>query len=494
MNGLQKNKPDKTPSKNLKTWKGLAVIMTVITLVTSFTVLKPAQASGWDWLFGSELLVSEENQLNEEDWEIIQEIYNTIQLSYIDDVDKNTLMEGALKGMVSALEDPYSEFLNPQEQSGFDDSIEGSFSGIGIQFMMRNNQVTVIAPIDGTPAAEAGILPNDILLEADGVELTGMDTNQIVEIIRGEIGSEIELLIQRGTSTFTVTLKRADIPVITVESEIDEENPEIGLVRINQFASTTYDEMVTEITQLRNDGVKSLVFDLRYNPGGLLDTALYISNAFLTDGQIIMQTEDNFSEPEIYEADDTTYGRFKIREPYVVLVNEGSASASEILAAAIQENTDNLIVGETTFGKGTVQSLTASSTYGELKLTIAKWLTPEGVWIHDEGIEPDERVSQHPVNTTLMLDVNETLVEGDASEFVESATVMLNALGYDIEEQYFFDEALTQAVEDFQEANDLEVTGEITGDTAQLLMDQTRDFIDENDLQYERAVELLVGE
>lgn len=494
MNRLEKNKNERSSARKLKAWKSLAVIITSIVLATSATALQSAQANGWDWLFGSDVLMNEEDQLTEEDWEVIQEIYNTIQLSYIEDVDKQALMEGALKGMVSALDDPYSEFLNQQEQSGFDDSIEGSFSGIGIQFMMRNNQVTVISPIDGSPAAEAGILPNDIILEADGVELSGMDTNQIVGLIRGEIGSEVELLLQRGSATFSVILERAEIPVITVDSEIDEDNPEVGFVRISQFASTTYDEMVTAITELRDEGAESFVFDLRYNPGGLLDSALYISNMFLKDGQAMMQIEDNFTQPEIYAANDEDYGSFQVDEPYVVLIDEGSASASEILAAAIQENTDNLLVGETTFGKGTVQNLTASSIYGELKLTIAKWLTPGGEWIHDVGIVPDEEVSTHPATTALLLDVNETLTQGDASEFVESATIMLNALGYDTEVQFFFDESLTEAVENFQADNDLEETGEITGDTAQLIMDQTRDFLDENDPQYDRAVELLLGD
>lgn len=491
---MEKNKNERSSARKLKAWKSLAVIITSIVLATSATALQSAQANGWDWLFGSDVLMNEEDQLTEEDWEVIQEIYNTIQLSYIEDVDKQALMEGALKGMVSALDDPYSEFLNQQEQSGFDDSIEGSFSGIGIQFMMRNNQVTVISPIDGSPAAEAGILPNDIILEADGVELSGMDTNQIVGLIRGEIGSEVELLLQRGSATFSVILERAEIPVITVDSEIDEDNPEVGFVRISQFASTTYDEMVTAITELRDEGAESFVFDLRYNPGGLLDSALYISNMFLKDGQAMMQIEDNFTQPEIYAANDEDYGSFQVDEPYVVLIDEGSASASEILAAAIQENTDNLLVGETTFGKGTVQNLTASSIYGELKLTIAKWLTPGGEWIHDVGIVPDEEVSTHPATTALLLDVNETLTQGDASEFVESATIMLNALGYDTEVQFFFDESLTEAVENFQADNDLEETGEITGDTAQLIMDQTRDFLDENDPQYDRAVELLLGD
>lgn len=494
MNRVEKNKNERSSARKLKAWKSLAVIITSIVLATSATALQSAQANGWDWLFGSDVLMNEEDQLTEEDWEVIQEIYNTIQLSYIEDVDKQALMEGALKGMVSALDDPYSEFLNQQEQSGFDDSIEGSFSGIGIQFMMRNNQVTVISPIDGSPAAEAGILPNDIILEADGVELSGMDTNQIVGLIRGEIGSEVELLLQRGSATFSVILERAEIPVITVDSEIDEDNPEVGFVRISQFASTTYDEMVTAITELRDEGAESFVFDLRYNPGGLLDSALYISNMFLKDGQAMMQIEDNFTQPEIYAANDEDYGSFQVDEPYVVLIDEGSASASEILAAAIQENTDNLLVGETTFGKGTVQNLTASSIYGELKLTIAKWLTPGGEWIHDVGIVPDEEVSTHPATTALLLDVNETLTQGDASEFVESATIMLNALGYDTEVQFFFDESLTEAVENFQADNDLEETGEITGDTAQLIMDQTRDFLDENDPQYDRAVELLLGD
>src|SRR5699024_11023575 len=201
------------------------------------------------------------------------------------------------------------------------------------------------------------------ILEADGVSLTDMNSNEVVKHIRGEIGTKVNLKIQRGSSTFEVEVERAEIPLISVESKLDENEPTIGYVQITQFASTTADEIEEAVTQLRKDGAKRFIFDLRNNPGGLLDQAIIISNMFLKDGDIIVQMQEQDKEPIAYAANDKAYGKLQIDEPYVVLINEGSASASEILSAAISENTDNPLVGMTTFGKGTAQNITNQSDF-----------------------------------------------------------------------------------------------------------------------------------
>lgn len=434
-----------------------------------------------------------DHQLSNEDIQKIQDVYNAIQSNYIEEADKDTLLRGALEGMVNALGDPYSEYLDASESQMFDETIEGSFFGIGVQIMSQNGKVVIISPITDTPAEKAGLQPNDIILEADGTVLTDMDTNQVVSYIRGEAGTKVKLTIQRGSNVFEVEVERAEIPITSVTGELDENNKEIGFVQINQFSGTTSQELVEVVEDLRGQGAKAFIFDLRNNPGGLLDQAITISNMFLEDGQVVMQVQEKDVDPTVYEANDAAYGDFQITEPYVVLINEGSASASEILSAAIQENTQSPLLGQTSFGKGTVQNITNESELGELKLTIAKWLTPNGTWIHDTGITPTIEVAPDPLTSAVLLNESETLQVGDANEFVKTAISFLKALGYQVESDYLYDESVKAAVEAFQADKELTVDGIITGDTATQLNLAARDYLEENDLQYDKAVEVVKG-
>ncbi|MGF3195797.1 S41 family peptidase [Facklamia sp. P12945] len=471
-------------------WLCLFLIFSLFALVMNYKAL-PISAMGK--LFGSPS-VEKEDQLTKEDLAIIQEVYNSLQINYIEELDKEKLLEGALKGMVDAVDDPYSEFLNPTEITPFDDSLEGSFTGIGVQFMLKDSLPTVIAPIDGTPAAKAGIKANDIILKADDVDLQGLDTSEIVQKIRGPLGSEITLTIKRGQSTFEVTMIREEIPLTTVDYEQDDKYDQVGVVKVSQFASSTYEEMVSAVKDLRSKGVDRFIFDFRYNPGGMLETALQVSNMFLDDDQVIMQTDDRLSEPFEYVASDERYGDFQITEPYVLLIDEGSASASEILAAAIKENTDAPVIGVTSFGKGTVQRMISESSYGELKLTVAKWLTPSGGWIHEKGIEPDQVVEAPEVANTIVLNQEEDLKIGDASEYVQSASLMLQALGYQEEKTAYFSPEMEEAVRNFQKDFKLEVNGVIDSATSDKLVEETRAYLEAEDPQYQAAIEVLLGE
>lgn len=436
----------------------------------------------------------DESPLQQEDFNKIEEIYNSILEYYIEDVDKDALLQGALEGMVSALGDPYSEYLDADEAMQFDDSIEGSFFGIGVQFMMQSGQVMIISPIKDTPADKAGLQANDIILEADGVTLTDMNTNGVVKLIRGEEGTSVKLKIQRGSQTFDVTVERAEIPVISVTGELDEEQKQIGFVQISQFSSTTAEELQKTVEDLKAQGATHFIFDLRNNPGGLLDQAMIISNMFLEDGEIIVQMQEQKDEPVSYAANDVLYGKFQINDPYVVLINEGSASASEIVSAAIAENTDFPLIGQKTFGKGTAQNITNQSELGELKLTVAKWLTPTGLWIHETGIMPDIEIAANELSTAISLNSSETLQEGDANEMVKTAIKILKALGYEIESEYAYDATVKVAVEAFQEEHGLVKNGIITGDTATQLNLAAREYLLENDPQYDKAVEILLKE
>lgn len=473
--------------------KSVISLITFLALMTGSIVSRPSYHAQFDWLFDDESLIAEENRLTDDDLKVIKEVYNSIQVNYIEEVSKTDLLTGALKGLVDAVGDPYSEYLNAEESTSFEEDFQDSFEGIGVQFMMENGRVTVISPIDGTPAGEAGLLPNDIILEADDVDLTDMNTNEVVKLIRGPKDSEVKLLIQRNNSTFEVTLIRATIPNISVTGELDKDHPEIAHIKISQFADHTYDELVESVQDLRNQGATSLIIDLRMNPGGLLDSALNIGNMFLEDGEMIMQiSERNSDENAEFVANERAFGSFKITEPFTVLIDEGSASASEILAAAVQENTDAKLIGQTSFGKGTVQTILNPTDLGELKLTSAKWLTPSGNWIHDVGIEPEILVEDSPVASSLLMNSNETLELGISNEFVESLSLMLNALGYEVASENYFDEEMVEAVKAFQTDVDLEADGKVTGDTAHALNRLVREHLKENDPQYDAAIELLL--
>lgn len=480
-------------NRNSLSKKMAIALVSFFVLLISSVITRPTYHAQFDWLFDQESLIAEEDRITDDDLQALKDVYNSIQVNYIEEVEKIDLLTGALKGMVDAIGDPYSEYLDAEESTSFEEDFQDSFEGIGVQFMMENGRVTVISPIDGTPAGEAGILPNDIILEADGEDLTDMNTNEVVKLIRGPKDSEVTLLIQRNNSTFEVVLTRATIPNITVTGEIDANEASIGHIKISQFADNTYNELVDIVHDLRNQGATSLVFDLRMNPGGLLDSALDIGNMFLEDGEMIMQISERSSDENAeFVANERAYGSFKITEPYTMLIDEGSASASEILAAAVQENTDAKLIGQTSFGKGTVQTILNQSDIGELKLTSAKWLTPSGNWIHDVGIEPDMLVEDSPVASSLLMNSNETLELGVSNEFVASLALMLNALGYEVSSESYFDEEVEEAVKAFQVDNELEADGKVTGETAHALNRLVRDYLKENDPQYDAAIKLLV--
>lgn len=429
-------------------------------------------------------------QLTQADINALETLYGTIQANYIEEINKSQLLEGAMRGMVNALDDPYSEFLNASQSEVFDEAVTGSFQGIGVEIVSKDGQIMIVSPIDDTPAEKAGLKANDIILAADGTELNGMSTHEVVQLIRGEKGTSVELKIKRADTTFDVTVDRDEIPIISVKAELDEEDPTVGIIRVSQFAGNTYDQLVESIKQLKEEGATSFVFDFRSNPGGLLDQAMKISNIFLEEGQTIFQIEEANGQVETSKA-TKALGDFKITDPYVVLVDEGSASASEIFAGAIQQNTDHKVVGTKTFGKGTVQTMATENEYGELKLTIAKWLTPNGTWIHQEGVEPDVEVDNDPVAHALFLNDEEVYQKGDQGEFVDTIIMILNALDYSVEEANSFDETVEKQVKAFQKDHNLEQTGQVTGETARQLMEETRAYLQANDVQYKKALEVL---
>ena len=430
---------------------------------------------------------------NVEGFQNIEAVYEIILSNYIENVDEKDLIEGALSGMVSAVQDPYSQYLNIDESENMNDTISASFEGIGAEIMSMDDQITIVSPIKGSPAEENGLLPNDIILSADDVSLQGMTATEAVTLIRGERGSTVTLEIKRGTQVFTVDIVRDTIPIETVGFHLDENHDKIGVVAVYNFARPTYQEIVDAVQELRTQGAEKFVFDFRQNPGGLLDQALKIANMFVEDGAILLQTEEKGSEPYIIQASDQEYGAFQIKEPAVMLIDEGSASASEIVAGVMKEEAEVPLVGTTSFGKGTVQSIYPLTAKSELKLTVAKWLTPEGNWIHDEGIEPDYKVNLPDYAFLTLIDTSETYELGAVSEAVSNVEEILEAVGYAVTADGYLDYDTVAAIEQFQVDNQLKPSGVLDDETARVLTEELREVIQDNDTQYAKAIEVLEG-
>lgn len=440
--------------------------------------------------FSSEEQANEENIDNQE-LSSIEELYDVLMEEYFEEVDSNVLIEGALEGMAGSIGDPYTEYLNESEATSMNEDMEGSFEGIGAEVMKEGEFVRIISPITGSPAEGSGLLPNDYIVEVDGESVADLSINEAVDLIRGPEGSEVQLLIRRGEDEFNVTLTRDSIPLESVVYEVDESDETIGHIEITNFIEPTYDELVEATEDLQSQGVEQFVFDVRGNPGGLLTSALQISNIFVEEGAPLMQSQGRGEEPYTYVADSSEYGEFSFDGEAVLLIDEGSASASEILAGAMQ-SVDIPLIGTNTFGKGTIQSILPINQEGEIKFTNGRWLTAEGEWIDGEGIAPDMEAEMPEYQNLLIINPEETYQEGDVSSEVENINGILDALGFDVGEvSNAYNEQTTAAVEAFQEEQDIEQNGTVTGPTATRLIDSLRDLIEENDTQYDAAVDYL---
>lgn len=421
---------------------------------------------------------------------VINQLYTILKTSYFEEIDSDILIEGALEGMAGAVGDPYTEYLDEIESTSFEEDISGSFQGIGAEVMKDGEFVRIVSPIANSPAEAAGLQPNDFIVEIDGESVTDRTLNEAVALIRGPEGSDVELLIERGDDRMTVVLTRATIPIETVYYEVDEQDATIGYVNIVNFNLPTYEETVTAIQELEEQGVEKIIFDVRGNPGGLLTTAIQLANIFVPDGEPLMMTEyREDEEPTIYVASDE-YGEFKYEGEAILLIDEGSASASEILAGAMQ-SVGIPLYGQTTFGKGTVQSVISLGDTDEVKFTSGRWLTADGDWINEEGITPDEEVSLPDYASLFVVNPTQVYEQGQNSPEVENLKKVLRALGYSVSENSQYDETVVEAVSAHQEENNLSVDGIVQEETARSLTDSLRSLIEANDTQYNAAVQAL---
>ncbi|CAM2772637.1 MULTISPECIES: S41 family peptidase [Salinicoccus] len=419
-------------------------------------------------------------------------VYDTINSEYYEDVDRDALIESSIQGMVEGLDDPYSEYMNNEETEAFQETVTGNFEGIGAEVMQEGNRIIVTSPMRGSPAEEAGIEPGDEIIAVDGESIEGWTTQEAVQLIRGEKGTDVVLTIVRGEGDpIDITITR---DTIHIDSVTYEEVDGVGHISVNRFQRGTTEEFESKLNEAAEDDVEDVIIDFRYNPGGLLDEAVNMINQFIDEGQTVLSLEDNNGERNEIATSGEANPNTEDFTVYI-LINEGSASASEVFAGAMDDLTGATIAGTQSFGKGVVQQTVEFGDDSLLKYTNTKWLTPNGHWIHGEGITPDIKLVNPDYYRVDMLSPDEVYTEGIANETVPSIKVALDTLGYEIED---FDEDfgpdLTTAVGDFQSDNGLEMTGNVTGETSTILMSELREYINENDAQLEYLVDYINGE
>lgn len=318
------------------------------------------------------------------------EVMERAKVSYVEDVTDKQLIESAINGMLVSL-DPHSSYLDAQSFKYMNEQTKGKFGGLGIEVTMENGVVKVVSPIDDTPATKAGLKPGDYITHIDGEQVIGMNLNDAVDKMRGTVGSKVKLSIRRlNAKPFDVTLKREEIKIQSVKSAI--KGDDVAYIRITSFSEDT-DKMIEKALKKAQkelkDNLKGIVIDVRNNPGGLLDQAVNVSDLFLDKGEIVSTRSKNAEDTVKYNAKS---GDIAKGMPIVVLVNDGSASASEIVAGALQDHKRAVIIGEKTFGKGSVQTVIPLGKYGAMRLTTARYYTPSGRSIQATGIVPDVEV------------------------------------------------------------------------------------------------------
>ena len=349
---------------------------------------------------------------------IFGDVFERVRAQYVDKPDDQKLIETAINGMLTSL-DPHSSYMNAKEAADMRTETRGEFGGLGIEVTMEDELVKVVSPFEGTPADKAGILAGDLIAEINGEQVRGLTLSEAVEKMKGDIGSSVDLTIVRkgANKPIRMSVKREEIKVPSVRHSV--EGGDVGYIKLLKFNEQTtvgMEDAIADIEQkVGKDKVKGFIIDLRRNPGGLLDEAVSVSDAFLNSGEIVSTRGRNADETRRYNArnGDDIQGK-----PLVVLVNGGSASASEIVAGALQDQRRATIVGSRSFGKGSVQTIIPLGTNGALRLTTALYYTPSGRSIQGRGIDPDIAVEQplpKEIRDQMGLSPEDDITRGESS-------------------------------------------------------------------------------
>nr|WP_156283073.1 S41 family peptidase [Paenibacillus sp. NEAU-GSW1] len=415
--------------------------------------------------------------------------YNTIMDAYLSGAEPDELLNGASEGMVASLEDPYSRYLIKEAGDAYTQGYEGEFSGVGATVREEDGQFVVTELTKGAPAERGGVKPEDIITAVDGDKIAGKSFEDLIGLLRGEEGTEVKLTLQRGNQAEPIEIKlvREAIPVHTVTSEMLEDG--VGHITISRFAQKTGDEFKEAADALQQQGMNKLLLDLRSNPGGLLQSTLEIANQLVPKDKTVLQV--------VYknERKIITYKSKQEKEwtiPIVVLVNGQSASASEVLTAALKESAGATVVGEKTYGKGVVQAFQQFKDGSVLSLTEAQWKTPGGTWIHKAGVAPDIEVTLPAYASLRPLPLGSEMKSGSYGEDVKTLQTMLEVLGYTPTGREGLFEAETEdALRRFQADEMLPVNGLYNDKTAYRILERLKEKLENEDTQLLKGLEVL---
>lgn len=365
-----------------------SLIVVLILILTNFAT----------YIVGTRLPIKGTRRISENSYENLIEfnklfvVKENLEEFYDGKIDKDALINGAIKGMTESLNDPYTVYMNAEEYKDFSTQTGGNYVGLGIQVGVKDDKVVVIAPFEDSPAKKAGIVSGDVIEKVDGKEVIGKEYEKAVAMMKGEKNTSVTLTINReGKGTFDVKVKREEITLVTVTGEMVSDK--VGYIEMTVFDEHTDEQFSQVVAKLKKEGMEAMILDLRQNPGGWLTQAINVTSRFVPKGKVLVSTEDKNGNKEEYKSK----GGDLIGFPLVVLTDGGTASASEIFSGAVRDYKLGTLVGENTFGKGIVQSVFYEKRYGfgdgtALKVTTSKYYTPNGENIHQKGIKPDVEV------------------------------------------------------------------------------------------------------
>lgn len=435
-----------------------------------------------------------ENRQTDEQFAKVAQVYQGVQDQYYEKVDRHKLAQGAIKGMLDSLDDPYTTLLDDEQKTALNDKLSSQIVGIGAVVSFIDNQVTIVEePKEGTPANKAGLAKGDIIEKVDEKAVKDLSLDEVVSLIKGKANTVVHLQLKRGNQVFQKAITRKPVHLSTVKSQIDQNNPQIALIHIETFGEQTAQDLQNEIMQLRKDRVTSFILDLRQNGGGLLDEGEKVASMFLKDGQIIVQFAEKNQITQVDKANKKLDHGFKVTEDVVVLVDGQTASAAELVAAALKESAHIPVVGQKTFGKGTVQLVTSLDKQSEMKLSTQKWLTPKKNWVHKKGLVPDILIAlptAQQLNTfNNQLNNQEELSESQKKDIQE----LFDFLGIHIDLKNF-DSSYQDALKEIQTNEKLKVTGQLDQETLEKVNALIFSKYLKEDLSYQKALEQLKEE
>ncbi len=408
-------------------------------------------------------------------------VYEYVKEHFVEDISSEKLMEGAISGLLEATEDPYTSYLPASQYQRIMEETDGSFGGVGIYVGIRDDKIVIIAPIEGTPGDKAGLMRGDQITAVDGVETADLTLDEIVDLMRGKIGTVVEVTVLReGEEEPRVfEIRRALIEIETVQFQLLENG--IGYIAITEFNRTTAADFQNALNELTKESMRGLVLDLRNNPGGVLSDSVEVAEMLIPPGPVVHIVDRSGSRETRYSE---TPG---IGIPLAVLINDGSASASEVVSGAIKDSGSGILIGTTTFGKASVQGIFGLFNGGGFKITTNRYLTPAGTQINGIGIAPDLEV----------FDLGDRdLAVGDTGQDVKKLATLLSDLGYTVDDgQLSYNAALAGAVKEFQEDVGLESDGAATRKVLyRVISEWEKEFPDGAmvDPQLDKAVETLL--